>query len=668
MKRVSRALAVVGQSTLAVEPFILVGLLLLSWWPNAVTPWSILLVPGFALLRWRYRGRWSVPTTVDAPVVALLVFLPLAVFPEFHRPWSQGPGGTANEGRDGTFVAFGPGKLIAPGNFEHHNVHQGTISLWVLPHGWDGAEPLSRYLVDDISSPIVYKYAGREIIAQVGRVGDLLRANVADGFAADTWHHIAVTWNATVPMSDSIFALLWVDGRVAATRAEPFAPLPWDRFALGNRFDGKRPAEATIRGFGVWERPLSADEIGAIYRAGPMRADALPLDPAIKFFYPGGGDEAGYTRDAEGSVSPESWPASLRRVEPIHDMDAAGRAYPDAQALATPKLFGLLLGLGCVYALANALSSPRQVMAWSVGVGLLAIGIAAVAPVLLTASALSTGDDANSAIGGAVGAVVRLAHGGVNPNEIAGAILPVAVLLAGVALHLRGVARYVTLLAAGSLCGAIVLSESRGAMIGLAAGLGALALWRFRWLGMMFAVVLAGSAFVTLAAVPQLRTDLAFEASRRAAISEVALVLLRENLLSGIGLGQFPLAFRDLAAVRGLDPPLYTPHAHNLVLQAVLDLGLLGGLAYIGLLVMAVISGARAGRFSSPVQWPAAGLACGLLAFIVFGIGDTIAPGARGSLLLWVLLGLAAAMARVSEEDERVPLDPQDSFSGPARS
>lgn len=50
------------------------------------------------------------------------------------------------------------------------------------------------------------------------------------------------------------------------------------------------------------------------------------------------------------------------------------------------------------------------------------------------------------------------------------------------------------------------------------------------------------------------------------------------------------------------------------------------------------------------LRWPCGtGLACGVLAYHVYGLADCIALGARAGVFLWAILGLMAALANLEQ-------------------
>ncbi len=129
----------------------------------------------------------------------------------------------------------------------------------------------------------------------------------------------------------------------------------------------------------------------------------------------------------------------------------------------------------------------------------------------------------------------------------------------------------------------------------------------------------------------------------------LAWAMIQDFSFTGIGLGQFDLVLHTLYVPLLVRPDEYVPHAHNMYLEYAVELGLPGAVAF-ALLVLAFFRQcARAMRAGDPLLRSAGlGLALGMASFWVYGLTDAIAPGARGGLVLWVMLGLGAALGRVA--------------------
>ena len=89
-------------------------------------------------------------------------------------------------------------------------------------------------------------------------------------------------------------------------------------------------------------------------------------------------------------------------------------------------------------------------------------------------------------------------------------------------------------------------------------------------------------------------------------------------------------------------------HAHNLALQAALDLGLPGLACLLAILTIALGSSFRALRElrGTSHQAIAVGIVGALLAFLVATLADTFPLGSKAGVFFWMLLGLAVCLPR----------------------
>lgn len=259
---------------------------------------------------------------------------------------------------------------------------------------------------------------------------------------------------------------------------------------------------------------------------------------------------------------------------------------------------------------------------------------------------------------------------GIHPNQLAGVLCLVLPPLVGVLLfrapgapaplappRVVSAGALIAVVAAGSY---LALSLARGAWLAVLVALLWLLFRRSRRLGVSALLVSAGMALAAAIVVPRapaqtlLISDLvvpqSFAAPSRFAIWQRGLELARQAPWTGIGLGAFPYRFHDLAGEAPRWPPAAVPHAHNLVLQAVLDLGALGALAYLALLVAAGVTADRCARCLrvGPAAGVAAGLAAGVLAFGLYGLLDTVTLTSRATPIVWFAVGLATATTSLS--------------------
>jgi putative inorganic carbon (HCO3(-)) transporter len=210
----------------------------------------------------------------------------------------------------------------------------------------------------------------------------------------------------------------------------------------------------------------------------------------------------------------------------------------------------------------------------------------------------------------------------------------------------------VLLLAEGAV---LVLTQSRGAMMGLALGLVAVAILRDRrWAWAVAALAVAAAvAVVVYGAGPALDLLLGGPLGDAVAGGEVRLELVSRGLymisdfsLTGIGPGMFPRVLPLLYPLFLVGPDTEMPHVHNVYLQQGIDHGVPGLVAFLALLVLLGVMGWQAVRSGRRASWGplAAGLLGGLAAYLLHGWFDAIDVGTRGHFFVWALFGLLAAV------------------------
>jgi O-antigen ligase len=246
--------------------------------------------------------------------------------------------------------------------------------------------------------------------------------------------------------------------------------------------------------------------------------------------------------------------------------------------------------------------------------------------------------------------VGRVTAGFGQPNQLGGFLeIAVPIAVAGVVLNRRLRPLFIAAMVLAAF--GAYLSFSRGALIGIAlVPFGFLRGWRL-WLGGPFlALVLALAApglvkerFATL-------TTSGPDVATRADIWRAAANIWEQHPLLGAGLGEFPRAYSriDLPGKQYLpntvlQPP---PHAHDLALQLLAEQGILGLMAFIGILVPAFRSTIRlrAGP-NRTTRLLGSALLVAILAFLAHNLFDVTLEEPHTGPYVMVLLGLTVAAA-----------------------
>jgi putative inorganic carbon (HCO3(-)) transporter len=206
--------------------------------------------------------------------------------------------------------------------------------------------------------------------------------------------------------------------------------------------------------------------------------------------------------------------------------------------------------------------------------------------------------------------------------------------------------------------GALLLTHSRVAWVGILVALTAYLGWHNRQTRTV--AILAIGALLVAAIVngPERLIDLAIgqsgpgtsgHASGRVEIWSRAIYAIQDFPLTGMGMNTFrkvmPVFYPALPTSAEID----VAHAHNHLLQAALDLGLPGLVAYLS--IWLVVAGLLVDVYRRRVgeyRVLANGLGTGLIAHFSFSMTDAIPLGAKVGILFWLTLALVVSLHRVS--------------------
>ncbi|MEM8863616.1 MAG: O-antigen ligase family protein, partial [Chloroflexota bacterium] len=121
---------------------------------------------------------------------------------------------------------------------------------------------------------------------------------------------------------------------------------------------------------------------------------------------------------------------------------------------------------------------------------------------------------------------------------------------------------------------------------------------------------------------------------------------IEERPLTGHGMNIFRTIVNEPRPV--FEPEKMIPHAHNWGMQIVLELGFPGLIFYLWLIGAAFYTLFKQWRDLPNYRPKSAAYTAALIAFMVYGLLDTISPGARPDFIFWILL---AAIFRLSDYD-----------------
>jgi len=268
------------------------------------------------------------------------------------------------------------------------------------------------------------------------------------------------------------------------------------------------------------------------------------------------------------------------------------------------------------------------------------------------------------------------AESGFSPNQVAGALLYVLPLTIAFTLYAPAEQRFrrASWWIVGGLAllmtGVLVLTQSRGGLLGFGVALLAMLLLPLRWGRWL---LMGGTALIVLAAPFWFDPALALMGGVEVAGGDIdvntlasrqeiwtrALYGIQDFSFTGMGLGTFRAVMPLLYPMFTVAPDVDLAHAHNFFLQTALDFGVPGLVALLAMYLVAVVQIVALWRMpahdtrSLPLRAPwrtwAIGIAGALIAQIVYSQFDAVAMGARPNFLHWYLFSMTYAVANLAE-------------------
>jgi putative inorganic carbon (HCO3(-)) transporter len=362
--------------------------------------------------------------------------------------------------------------------------------------------------------------------------------------------------------------------------------------------------------------------------------------------------------------TPLDWPLALMSIMVLVSLFATFDI-----SLSLGKITLLLFGIGLYYAVVEW-ASGRERLAQAVGAYMLAG--AALGLVGLLGTDWVGKFPALAQVAGQLPPLLQRLAGeetGFNANIVGGALLFVVPLQLAVTSWLwtssPGVRRLRWLRVGALLCvalavGTLLLTQSRNALISLSIGVVFL-LWlavkRARWPLALGAIVAA--LVVTYLGPGQVAADLSRNlglspgdlanpgaAASRLEIWSRALYGIEDFAFTGMGMGTFSHVMPVLYPGVSFAPERDIGHAHNQFLQAGLDLGLPGLIAFMSTWMVAAALAWSTWRRTTDSWGRAlvAGIMASLLCSFLFGLTDSVVMVAKPGFIFWALLALLVAL------------------------
>jgi O-antigen ligase len=266
----------------------------------------------------------------------------------------------------------------------------------------------------------------------------------------------------------------------------------------------------------------------------------------------------------------------------------------------------------------------------------------------------------------APGATARLSSSIDNPNELASTLVAALALSLGLATALRRLPLVRLAAAAGAaLCAAgIFLTGSRGALVGLAVALAAFlvigARWRGRLIVVAAVVVVAGVGYYRYLASAELRAHVSGVGSGEARLDlwTVGWRMVEDQPVRGLGAGQFNVSsvhylLQPGAIGRG-DAFIGTPKvAHNTYLEVWVELGLVGLILFLSLLIFCLYATLKAVRVFVRLGDDEMAMIARTLFVAIAGVMAAAFFGSREyTKELWLLAGFAPALLAIARSRE----------------
>ncbi|HEX8075590.1 MAG TPA: O-antigen ligase family protein, partial [Thermoleophilaceae bacterium] len=330
----------------------------------------------------------------------------------------------------------------------------------------------------------------------------------------------------------------------------------------------------------------------------------------------------------------------------------------------TTPLLRYTLNLVLFLIVFTAVRTPKAFM-WTVGAYVLGASVAAGYGVLNPPQDVAYYDVTR--VGGTIG----------DPNQLAAILVGGTILAAGLAAALKQWPLLrVAAVGASALCAAgIFLSLSRGGLVALAFALVAAVVVAGRWRAqaLTLAAVVAAGAFCYYGFVASHdaidRVTSFGNGTGRTDIWTVGWRMVKAHPVQGVGAGNFQTAsihyLLEPGAIKRDEFIVDTPKvAHNTYLQVLAELGIVGAVLFISIILFSLLCILRAARlFARLKQTSMELLSRAMLVALTGVLAADFFISEEFSKQLWLLLGLGPALLGIARSLERDPA--RDGWEGP---
>lgn len=353
-------------------------------------------------------------------------------------------------------------------------------------------------------------------------------------------------------------------------------------------------------------------------------------------------------------------------------------------SLTLPKLYGILLGVALFYGIVNTAQSEARLwlmVSLFILAGLGMAGLSLVGTDWKSRKVFAL-PQVYARLPRLISGLTRSPQGGFHPNEVGGMLILFVPLVVSLIIpwgdrredprkrrhgrvwqwfwdpnrRLLQVGLMVALVGIGFT---FLLTQSRSSFIGVAVALMVLGILRSRWFWLGVPVVVLATILAIQHLGMERLGDLLFmlEATGtmrgRVEVWQRAIYMIQDFSYTGIGLGTFDLVRNVLYPLFLAGPDVQIFHAHNLLLQVGVDLGIPGLVAYAGLISAFALMGCQIYRSTVGREKAlAVGLLGGMLAHQVYGLTDAVALGGKPGFLVWAMLGLMVSLYIQSTPDD----------------